>query len=192
MDADVAQIAHAVLGRFRFALARGPDLRHQRHVQVERIFVPFVLAHLADGFQEGQAFDVAHRAADLHDDHVHAGFLRHHADAVLDLIGDVRDHLHRLPQIIAAALLADDGVIHLAGGDAGVRAEVDVHEALVVAQVQVGLGAVVGDEDLAVLVRVHRARVHVQVRINFNDGDGEAAVAQEPAETCRGEPFPQR
>ena len=31
-----------------------------------------VLAHLADGFQEGQRLDVADGAADLHDDHVRA------------------------------------------------------------------------------------------------------------------------
>ena len=33
-----------------------------------------------------------------------------------------------------------------------------VREALVVAQIEVGLGAVVGDEDLAVLERAHGAR----------------------------------
>ena len=64
-----------------------------------------LLPHLADGFQERQRFDVAHRAADLDDHHVHVRrdtFLI----AGLDLVGDVRNHLHGLAQIIAAPLLA--------------------------------------------------------------------------------------
>ena len=44
---------------------------------------------------------------------------------------------------------------------------VDVHEALVVAEIEVGLGAVLGDEDLAVLERAHGARIHVDVGIEL-------------------------
>jgi hypothetical protein len=35
----------------------------------------------------------------------------------LDLVGDVRDHLHGLAEVVAAALLGDDGVVDLAGGE---------------------------------------------------------------------------
>ena len=48
--------------------------------------------------------------------------------------------------------------------DAG---ELDVDEALVVPEVEVGLAAVVGDEHLAVLEGVHRARVDVDVRVEL-------------------------
>ena len=44
----------------------------QRHVDVEDVAAADVLAHLADGFEERQALDVADRAADLDDDHVRA------------------------------------------------------------------------------------------------------------------------
>ena len=80
------------------------------------------------------------------------------ADPRLDLVGDVRDDLHGVAEVLAAALLGDDRRVDLAGGDVGEPAQVAVEEALVVAEVEVGLGAVVGDEDLAVLERVHRAR----------------------------------
>ena len=40
-------------------------------------------------------------------------------------------------------------------------------EPLVMAQVEVGFRAVVGDVNLAVLVRAHRPRVDVDVRIEF-------------------------
>jgi hypothetical protein len=36
-----------------------------------------------------------------------------------------------------------------------------------VAQIEIGLGAVVGDEHLAVLERRHRARIHVQIRVRL-------------------------
>jgi hypothetical protein len=46
--------------------------------------------------------------------------------------------------------------VDLAGGHVGDALEVDVEEALVVTDVEVGLRAVVGDEHLAVLEGVHR------------------------------------
>ena len=76
----------------------------------------------------------------------------------LDLVGDVRDDLDGAAEVVAAALLGDDAVVDAAGGHVGVALDELVEEALVVAQVEVGLGAVLGDEDLAVLERAHRAR----------------------------------
>ena len=57
------------------------------------------------------------------------------------------------------------------------------------AQVQVGLGPVVGDEDLAVLVGVHRAGIHIDVRVELGHGDAEAPVAQQAAQAGRGDAF---
>ena len=70
----------------------------------------------------------------------------------------MRDDLDRLAQVVAVPLLLDDRQVDLAGGVVAVAGERGVGEALVVAQVEVGLGAVVEDVDLAVLVGAHRAR----------------------------------
>jgi len=51
-----------------------------------------------------------------------------------------------------------------------------------VTDVQVRLGAVVGDEHLAVLERVHRARIDVQVRVQLLHRDPQAARSQETSE----------
>ena len=48
-------------------------------------------------------------------------------------------HLHCLAQVVAAALALDDRLVDLAGGEVVVAGQADVQEALVVAQVQVGL-----------------------------------------------------
>ena len=63
------------------------------------------------------------------------------------------------------------------GGDAG--------EALVMAEVEVGLGAVVGDVDLAVLVGRHRARIDVEIGVELADADLVAARLQQRREGCR-------
>jgi hypothetical protein len=38
-------------------------------------------------------------------------------DELLDLVGDVRDDLHGLAQIVAAALFLQHGLVDLAGGE---------------------------------------------------------------------------
>jgi hypothetical protein len=67
--------------------------------------------------------------------------------------------------------------------------EVLVREALVVAEVQVGLAPVVEHEDLTVLERVHRARVHVDVWIELLKRDPEAARLEEASEGGGGDPL---
>ena len=67
--------------------------------------------------------------------------------------------------------------------------QVLVDEPLVVAEVQVRLGAVVQHEDLAVLERVHRAGIDVDVGIELLVGDPQAAGLEESAEGGGGDPL---
>ena len=82
--------------------------------------------------------------------------------------------LHGGAEVLAAALLADDVLVDPAGGDVVLLGERAVDEALVVAEVEVGLGAVVGDVHLAVLERRHRARIDVDVRVELLHRDASA------------------
>ena len=59
-------------------------------------------------------------------------------------------------------------------------------------QVEIGLGAIVRDIDLAVLHRVHRARIHVEVRIQLQEVDPQAARLEQGAERRGGQTLPQR
>ena len=54
-------------------------------------------------------------------------------------------------------------------------------EALVVAEVEIGLGAVVGDEHLAVLVRRHRAGIDVEIGVELAQAHVVAARLQQRA-----------
>src|SRR5690606_13112221 len=133
-------------------------------------------AHLARGLKEGQGFDVAHRTADFHDGDVgfaipaRLGPARHE---ILDFIGDVRDYLHRLAQVVAAALFAQHGFVDLAGGEVVDLAHARRNETLVVTEIQVCFRAVLGDEDLAMLEGAHGAGVDVDVGIELQQGDAQ-------------------
>src|SRR5207302_11175422 len=80
------------------------------------------------------------------------------------------------------ALLAQDGVPDRAGAVARAAQEVLVDEALVVADVEVGLRPVLGDEYLAVLERAHRPRVDVEVRIELLELDAQTARLEQSTE----------
>ena len=78
---------------------------------------PDVLAHLADRLEERQRFDVADGPADLDDHDVRIAVAGDAPDPLLDLVGDVRDDLDRAAEVVAAALLGDDGLVDAAGRD---------------------------------------------------------------------------
>ncbi len=182
MDTDAPQLVDGVLRRLRLQLARRLDERNERDVHVADVLGSGLTAELADRLEERERLDVADRSADLGDHDVDRLGLGDPPDARLDLVRDVRDHLHGRAEELALALLAQDGVPDPAGGVRRVAREVLVDEALVVADVEVGLGTVLGHEDLAVLERRHRARVDVQVRVELLRLDGETARLQQAAE----------
>ncbi len=158
-------------------------------MDVEGVDAADLAPHLPDRLDEGLPLDVADGAADLDDDDIGGVPFRDESDAGFDLVRDVGDDLDRAAEIIAAPLLSDDGGIDLAGGDVGGAGEVLVGEALVVAEVEVRFGAVVGDEDLAMLVGRHRARVDVKVRVQLHDRDTGAAAFDQSPDRGGGDPF---
>src|SRR6202008_149843 len=107
----------------------------------QRVVAADVEAELTNRLEERHALDVADRAADFdeHDIDVARGA----ANRVLDLVGDVRDDLHGAAQVVAAALLLNDGQINLAGRPVAVPRRDHAREALVVAEVEVRLRSVV-------------------------------------------------
>ena len=192
VDTDAAKLVHRVLRRLRLQLAGGLDEGNERDVEVDDVLGTNLAPELADRLEERQRLDVADRPSDLGDHDVRRRDLLRSPDPRLDLVGDVRDDLDGRAQELALALLAQHRVPDRARRVARVAREVLVDEALVVADVEVGLGAVLGDEHLAVLERAHRARVDVQVRVELLCTDGKAARLQEAAERGGDDAFPER
>ena len=190
LDTDAAQLLHRVLRRLGLDLARAAHYRHQRQVHERAIAAAELDTELADGLEKGQRLDVADGAADL--DHADIRAVGSQLDAALDLIGDVRDDLHGGAEVIAAALLGDDALVDAPGGEIAVAPGSGAHETLVMAEVEIGLGAVLGNEHLAVLKRAHGARVDVDVRIELDHRDLEAAGLENRAQRGGSDALAQR
>ena len=183
LNSDAQHFLDAVLRGFGLQLAGRGDERHEREMREDDIFGAEFEAHLANRFHERQRFDVADRAADFDDHDVHA--VGHFAEGSFDFVGNVRNHLHSLAQIIAATLLGDDGFVDAAGGPVMVPREMRGGETLVMAEVEIGFRAIVGDKHFAVLIRRHRPGINVQVGIALLEGDAEAAAFKQTAHRSR-------
>jgi hypothetical protein len=106
-------------------------------------------------------------------------------DELLDRVGDMRDHLDGGAQIVAAPLAGEDLLVDAPGRDVALAVRRPAREALVVAEVEIGLGAVVGDEDLAVLIGRHRSGIDIEIGIELAQPHRIAARLQQRAERRR-------
>jgi hypothetical protein len=190
LDADAAQLLDRMLRRLGLHLAGGLDVRHQGQMHVQRVPGTELEAELADRLQKWQRLDVAHRAADLDDADV--GAAGTFADARLNLVGDVRNHLHGLAQVVPAALLLEHVAVDLAGSDIAVAAGLAAQEAFVVPKIEVCLGAILGDEHFAMLERTHGPGIDVDVRVELDHADLEAARLENRAERGCGDALAER
>ena len=152
-------------------------------MDVDRVVARQLVLELADRLEERQALDVAYRAADL-DQHevvvVVAG-----KDEVLDGIGDVRHHLDGRAEIIAAPLLGQDVLVDAPGGDVVGLGGRPPREAFVMAEIEIGLGAVIRHEDFAVLIRRHRAWIEVEIGVELAKPNLVTAGLKQGAQSCR-------
>ena len=188
LNADALQFLDRMLGRLGLQLTGRGNPGHQRQMHEQRPLAAEFVAQLADGFEKRQAFDIADRAADLADQEVRAIGIAE--DELLDRIGDMGNDLHGAAEIVAAPFLGDHGRIDAAGGDVVALARRNAGEALIVAEVQIGLGAVVGDVDLAVLIRTHRPRIDVEIGIELAQAHLESARLQQAPSAAAEMPLP--
>ena len=184
-DAHALQLLHGMLGGLGLVLVAAPQEGHQGHMNVEGVLLPLLQAHLTGGLQKGLALDIAGGAADLGDDHVRLSLLPQAVDKALDLLRDVRNHLHRLPQVLAPPLLVQHVPVDLPRGQVGKAVQILVDKALVVPQIQIRLAAVLGDIDLSVLIGAHGSRVHVDIGIQLLRGHLQPAAFEQPPQGRR-------
>src|SRR5215813_3467135 len=149
-----------------------------------------LVAELADRLKERQALDVADRAADFAEDEIFTVEIG--LDKLLDRVSDVGDDLHRRPEILAAPFAADYRRVDSPGGDRVAAPRRDADKALIVAKIEIGLGTVVSDEDLAVLIGAHSARVDIQIGVELAQPDFKPARLQQRSECCGRQTLPKR
>ena len=190
LDADRAQFLHRVLGRLCLEFAGARDERQQRQMNVDGMIARQFVLELTNRFEERQALDVADGAADFHQHEIIFVIAREHE--FLDRVGDVRNHLNGRAEIIAAAFLGDDVLIDAPGGDVVGLGGRTPGEALVMAEIEIGLGAVVGHEHFAVLIRRHRSGIEVEIGVEFAETDLVPASLQQGTECRRSQTLSER
>ena len=165
LQADGAQFFDRVLCRLCFELTRGGDIGQEGEVHENTFAARTVLRKLADRFKEGQAFDIAHGTANLAEHEIN--FVIANFDEIFDLIGDMRDHLNGLAQIVAAALFLEHIGIDAARGDGIGVARGNARKPFVMSKIEIGFRAIVGDENLTMFKRAHRARIDVEIGVQL-------------------------
>lgn len=94
---------------------------------------------LAHGFEERQTFDVAYRAADFDQRHVRGIVALSQTEyGALYLVGDVRDHLHRPPKVVAPSLLGDHIEIDAPGSRVVFLGKGHAQITLIVSEIEIG------------------------------------------------------
>src|SRR6267154_2250493 len=96
-----------------------------------------------------------------------------------------------ISKITAAALFSNYRKINAPGGPVVRLRKMSMGEALVMAKVQISLGAVIGDENFAVLERRHCARVDIEIRIEFDQRHSHAARFEQRSDRRRRQAFTQ-
>jgi hypothetical protein len=190
-DPRAHKLLDRMLGGLGFQLARSRDIRQKRDVDKQGALMPYFVAELPDGLKKREAFNISDRAADFAQNEFGRAFL--FADEVLDFIGDVGNDLYRCAEVVALALLLQDAGIDAACGGVVGSLGRDAREAFVVAEIEIGFSAIIGDVDFAVLEGAHRAGINVQVGIKLTQADPVAPRLQQRApERRRRGLFPRR
>jgi len=109
-------------------LLRGsPHERHQGDVHEEDVVATQFVTNLTGCFDERLAFDIPHCSTNFGDDDVGAGVLmRLKAHSAFDFIGDVRNDLDGVAEVLAAPFPPNNFLINLACGDVCGLGKIDV------------------------------------------------------------------
>ena len=174
-----------VLGGLGFMLIRTGEIWHKRHMDVKAVAWANFVTHLTDRLQKRLALNVANRTADLGDHHIRVRRIGNAVDKPFDLVGYMRNDLHRFAKVGTRALVGQNIPVDLSRGEVGESIQILVDKAFIVTQVQVGLGAVFGYEHLAVLKRAHRTRINVDIRVQLLRGNLQAACFEQATKRCR-------
>ncbi|GBD36450.1 hypothetical protein HRbin36_01575 [bacterium HR36] len=119
LDTNFPQARHALLCWLGLEFPGSFEVRHQRQVDEETILFADLESKLPNGFEKRQAFDVAHRAANFGNHHIHLG-PAHGANRCLDFVRNVRDDLHRLAEIFPPAFFLDHRQVNPTGREVAI------------------------------------------------------------------------
>ena len=168
-DPDGLQFFYAVLCWFGFQLTAGGQIGQQCEVHENTLAAGLIMGKLSDGFEKGQAFDVADCASNLAEHEIN--LIVTDFKKFFNFIRDMGDNLDGFAEIIAATLFFQHGGIDPTRGDRIGHAGGHAGEAFIMAQIQIGFCTVIGYKYFAMFEWGHRSRVDVQVGIKLAQPD---------------------
>ena len=127
--------------------------------------------NLSDRFQKRLTFDIARRSADFGNRNVGSRTLGIGVDIRFDLVGNVRDDLHRTAEIIAVTFLIQNRPVNFTRRQIGITVKIFIDKPFVMSEIEIGFGTVFGNKNFAVLQRTHRSGIDVDVGIEFLCGN---------------------
>ena len=160
------QLLHTALCRLGLQFPCSMQIGYIGQMHVDGILAQLP-SQLSDGFQKGCTLDVAYGASYLGDDEVKFPVVSQQLDVALYLVGDVRNHLYGLAQVITPSLLFYHVLIDTPRGDVVGLGGLYSCKPLIVSQVQVGLQSVHSHIAFPMLVGVQRSRVNVDIWVKL-------------------------
>ena len=170
LNTDLTKLLDRVLSRLGLQLSGSLHVGHQGEVYEHGVLTTHIVAKLTNCLQKGQAFDVTDSATDLDNDHIDVVFCQA-LDGCFDFIGDMRDDLNCLPQVVSTTFSFDHRLVDEAGRGVIGLGQFGRREAFVVAQVQIRFRPVIRYENLTVLKGTHRTRIHIDIGIQLLQSD---------------------
>jgi hypothetical protein len=153
-ETQTTKVTDGSLGRLGLLLADGTDGGDQGNVDQGKVIVADTELELTHGLNKGSGLDITDGTSELDDADI--GLLArvvngdggNTLDPVLDGIGNVRDDLNGLTEVVSLALTLDDIPVDLAGGDVVGAGQSNVKVTLVVSEIEIDLTTIVQDKDL--------------------------------------------
>ena len=184
-DADVAEHSDGMLRRLCLELSRRLEVWNERKMHEAGVLRPLLEAELPRRLKKRQRLYVARDSSDFAENNVgqiplaKAAARARKANRRFYLVSYVRHYLHRSAEVAARTLAREDCGVDAARGEIARLCARNVRKALVVAEVEVGLRAVVRHEDFAVLIWRHRPWIDIEIRVELLHEDLVSAALEE-------------
>ena len=167
LNTNAPQFLYTVLGWLSLKLASGRDIRNQSNMNVQYIVTANFLLDLANSLHKWQGLNITYSTTDFGNNYICTIAGSHIINTLLNLIGDMRNNLDSLAQIITTALLVKNIPINLTSGNIRAFGQININETLIMAQIQISLSTIISNENLAMLIRAHSTWININIWIKL-------------------------
>ena len=170
LNTQLLQLFYRMLRRFGLVFFCSRDIRYISKMYAYTILsqFPFQLAH---AFDKRKRFDITDRTSDFSDHEIKFVFISQQFHIALDLVRDMRHHLHSLSQVIPFTFFVNNALINAACSDIICTGRLNIQETLVVSEIQIRFMSVYGNIAFPMFVWVQRTWIDIDIGIKFLNGN---------------------